>query len=76
MAAVSRETLQAWYRAARPRTLTATYVPLGLAAVIALQEGVFDLGRFVLSLGGALLLQVAANLINEYFDFRRGADEL
>ncbi len=66
----------AWYQAARPRTLTATYAPLGLAAVIAIQDGVFDLVRFVLSLIAALLLQIAANLINEYFDFKRGADEL
>ncbi len=69
------EKLSAWYQAARPRTLTATYAPLGLAAVIALQDGVFDLVRFVLSLIGALFLQIAANLINEYFDFKRGADE-
>lgn len=67
---------QAWYRAARPRTLTATYVPLGLAAVIALDDGTFDLVRFILSLIGALLLQIAANLINEYVDFRRGAEDL
>ncbi|MCC6802686.1 MAG: 1,4-dihydroxy-2-naphthoate octaprenyltransferase [Anaerolineae bacterium] len=72
---MSNETLSAWYKAARPRTLTATYAPLGLAAVIAIQDGVFDLVRFVLSLIAALLLQIAANLINEYFDFRRGADE-
>ena len=66
----------AWYRAARPRTLTATYVPLGLAAVLALQEGTFQLIPFVLALIGALLLQIAANLINEYFDFKRGAEDL
>ncbi|MBN2472001.1 MAG: 1,4-dihydroxy-2-naphthoate octaprenyltransferase [Anaerolineae bacterium] len=66
--------LLAWYRASRPRTLTATYAPLGLAAVIALDAGVFHAGYFVLSLVGALLLQIAANLINEYADFRRGAD--
>ncbi len=68
--------LAAWYSAARPRTLTATYVPLGLAAVIALDHGVFELVPFVLALIGALLLQVGANLVNEYADFRRGADEL
>lgn len=72
---INQQTLSAWYRAARPRTLTATYAPLGLAAVIAIQQGVFDLVRFVLSLVAALFLQVAANLINEYFDFKRGADE-
>ena len=68
--------LMAWYRAARPRTLTATYAPLGLAAVIAIDHGVFTLVPFVLALIAALLLQVAANLINEYADFKQGADEL
>ncbi|MCL4250629.1 MAG: 1,4-dihydroxy-2-naphthoate octaprenyltransferase [Anaerolineae bacterium] len=68
--------LSAWYRAARPRTLTATYVPLALAAALAAQEGVFELVPFLLALIGALFLQIAANLINEYFDFRRGAEEL
>lgn len=68
--------LAAWYSAARPRTLTATYAPLGLAGAIALDQGVFDAFHFVLALIGALFLQVGANLVNEYFDYRRGADEL
>jgi 1,4-dihydroxy-2-naphthoate octaprenyltransferase len=68
--------IAAWYRAARPRTLTATYVPLALAAVLALQQGTFDLIPFALAMIGALCLQVAANLINEYFDFKRGAEDL
>lgn len=72
--ALNREFISAWYRAARPRTLTATYVPLGLAAAIAIEKSVFDLPAFILSLIGALLLQISANLINEYFDYRRGAD--
>lgn len=74
-AATPTNKLSAWYRAARPRTLTATYVPLGAAAAIALEQGVFDIVRFVLSLVGALLLQIAANLINEYYDFKRGAED-
>jgi 1,4-dihydroxy-2-naphthoate octaprenyltransferase len=75
-ATVPQTRFDAWYSAARPRTLTATYVPLGLAAVIALEHGVFRLFEFVLALIGVLFLQIAANLINEYFDFKRGADEL
>jgi len=71
-----RPRLTTWYRAIRPRTLTATYVPLGAAAVIAIEHGVFDLGLFALSVVGALALQVAANLVNEYADYRRGADAL
>lgn len=66
----------AWYQATRPRVFTASYVPMGLAAVIALQDGVFRVVPFILSLIGVMLLQTAANLINEYFDFVRGADEL
>lgn len=69
-----RLNLAAWYQASRPRTLTASYVPMGLAAVVALDHGVFRLLIFVLSLAGVLLLQTAANLINEYADHRRGAD--
>jgi 1,4-dihydroxy-2-naphthoate octaprenyltransferase len=67
-------TLRAWYSATRPRVFTATYVPLALAAAIALDQGVFDLGPFVLALIGALCLQTGANLVNEYADYRRGAD--
>jgi 1,4-dihydroxy-2-naphthoate octaprenyltransferase len=67
--------LTAWYRAARPRTLTATYAPLGLAAIVAIDRGVFAVIPFILALVAALLLQIAANLINEYADFRQGADE-
>jgi len=66
--------LRAWYQASRPRTLTATYVPLALAGVIAVEDGVFNLWRFLVSLVAALSLQIASNLINEYADFVRGSD--
>ena len=68
--------LQAWYQALRPRVFTATYVPVGLAGVIAVADGVFDAPVFLLALVGTMLLQGAANLINEYMDYRRGADQL
>ncbi len=66
----------AWFQALRPRVFTATYVPLGLAGILALTDGVFDATLFLLALIGTLLLQSAANLINEYADYRRGADRL
>jgi 1,4-dihydroxy-2-naphthoate polyprenyltransferase len=67
---------QAWYLATRPRTLTATFVPLGLAAAAALAHGKFDGVAFALALVGALFLQIASNLINEYVDHVRGSDAL
>ena len=66
--------LRAWYSAARPRTLTATLAPLALAGVIAIDHQLFRPLAFGLALVGALLLQVATNLINEYADWRRGTD--
>ncbi len=67
---------RAWYQALRPRVFTATYVPMGLAGIIALDDEVFEAPIFLLALIGTLLLQSAANLINEYADYRRGADRL
>lgn len=68
--------VRAWYLALRPRVFTATYVPMGLAGIIALEDDVFAAAIFLLALVGTLLLQSAANLINEYADYRRGADRL
>ena len=73
---MQRTTAQTWYQALRPRVFTATYVPMGLAGIVALEDGVFDAPIFLLALIGTLFLQSAANLINEYMDFRRGADQL
>ncbi|MCU0514893.1 MAG: 1,4-dihydroxy-2-naphthoate octaprenyltransferase [Anaerolineae bacterium] len=68
--------LAAWYAATRPRVFVASFVPMGLAALLALQDGVFNLPVFLLSLVGVMLLQTAANLVNEYMDFRKGAEDL
>ena len=76
MAVNQQSRINAWYLALRPRVFTATYVPMGLAGIVALDDGVFDATLFLLALVGTLLLQSAANLINEYADYRRGADRL
>lgn len=77
MSTVTQQTkINAWYKAIRPRVFTATYVPMGLAGIIAVQDGVFNAPIFLLALIGTMFLQTAANLINEYADYRRGADEL
>lgn len=67
---------QAWYLALRPRVFVASYVPMGVAALAALQDGVFQPLIFALSLVALMALQTTANLVNEYADFRRGSDEL
>lgn len=76
MATAQPSKLSAWIQASRPRVFTASFVPMGLAAVIAVQDGVFNLLHFLLALIGVMLLQTTANLVNEYMDFRRGSDDL
>ena len=69
-----RPRLVRWFWATRPRIFTATLVPFALVAVLALVAGAFHLPRYLAALLTALLLQAAANLINEYADYRRGSD--
>lgn len=66
--------LKIWWQAVRPRSLIATYVPVALGGVLAWQDGQFNLIHFSLALIGVLLLQIGANLTNEYYDFRKGSD--
>lgn len=74
---VSREQsrLQIWYQAIRPRSLTATYISIALGGAMAWGDGEFNVPFFVLALLGALALQIAANLFNEYFDHIKGVEE-
>jgi 1,4-dihydroxy-2-naphthoate polyprenyltransferase len=67
-------TLAIWYQAIRPRSLTATYIPIALGGVLAYRDDEFKLGYFALALLGTLALQIAANLFNEYFDHMKGVE--
>lgn len=64
----------AWLLAARPRTLPAAAAPVAVGTAVAFREGSFQLLPALAALAGALLIQVATNLANDYFDFLKGAD--
>jgi 1,4-dihydroxy-2-naphthoate polyprenyltransferase len=66
--------LQTWLLAARPRTLPAVAAPVIVGAAVAASEGVFQPGPALAALLGGLLLQIGANLANDVFDFKHGAD--
>lgn len=66
-----------WIRAARPRTLVAAAVPVGIAAAAYSLHGPLPPGAFPVlfhSLAFALMAQVASNYANDYGDAVRGAD--
>jgi 1,4-dihydroxy-2-naphthoate polyprenyltransferase len=64
-----------WILAIRPKTLTAAVVPVIAATALVHQEGYpINILIVALALTGALAIQIATNLINDYIDFEKGAD--
>lgn len=66
--------VRAFWRAARPATLPAAVAPVAVGTAVAAAEGAARPGPALAALGGALLLQVAANYVNDFADHERGAD--
>lgn len=66
--------MQAWLLAVRPKTLPAAVTPVVVGTAVAIGAGSFHLLAATAAIAVALLLQIAANLANDVFDFRRGAD--
>jgi len=63
-----------WVAAARPRTLPAAVAPVLVGSACALHARGFALVPAVAALLVALLLQIGTNFVNDWGDFRRGAD--
>ncbi|GLI85936.1 1,4-dihydroxy-2-naphthoate octaprenyltransferase [Rossellomorea marisflavi] len=58
----------------RPHTLTASFVPVFIGTVSAMYETDISVWMFLAMLFACLCLQIATNLFNEYYDFKRGLD--
>jgi 1,4-dihydroxy-2-naphthoate octaprenyltransferase len=65
---------QAWLMAARPKTLPAAAAGVAVGWGTALADGRFRALPAIACLAGGLLLQIASNVANDYFDARRGID--
>ena len=66
--------IQAWIKAARPRTLPLAVSGILLGNFLALSKGYFDPAIGILTLVTAVLLQVLSNFANDYGDSIHGAD--
>ena len=75
---IKTNSFRAWWLAARPKTLTGAIAPVlvgGAMAFSMLHAATFcTLLPFVLCLLFAILMQIDANFINDYFDFKKGTD--
>lgn len=64
----------AWFLAARPKTLTAALIPVLTATALAYADGTMRSQPAWLCVLFAALMQIAANFINDLFDFQKGTD--
>ena len=74
METVRTNSLRAWVLAARPKTLTAAVIPVMVATSIAVRDERFSVVPALACALFACLMQIAANFINDWFDFRKGTD--
>ncbi len=63
-----------WWQLTRPHTLTAAFAPVFLGTMIALTYGNIHFPLFFAMLTASILIQMATNMFNEYYDFKRGLD--
>lgn len=66
--------LSVWILAARPRTLPAAITPVMIGSALAYADAAFAWVPALLCMSFALLVQVATNFANDYFDHIKGAD--
>lgn len=67
---------KAWLLATRPKTLISAIIPVCIAAAWAFVHGGHEVNilPLVLCFAFAIVMQIDANFINDYFDFKRGND--
>lgn len=54
----------------------ATILPVLLGVMIAFNAGFFNPGLLALTLAGAVLIHMGLNVMNDYFDFKAGTDDI
>ena len=63
-----------WLLAARPKTLTGAMIPVILGSALAYHDGVLNWSLVVCCALFAGFMQIAANMINDLYDYQKGTD--
>lgn len=71
---VKQNSIKAWLLASRPKTLTAALIPIIVATALASHNPRCNYQAVAICFVFASLMQIAANLINDLFDYLKGTD--
>ncbi|ADV45190.1 1,4-dihydroxy-2-naphthoate octaprenyltransferase [Bacteroides helcogenes] len=74
METIKTDSIRAWILAARPKTLTGAVVPVLIGTSLTLADGQFKVMGALLCLLFACGMQIAANFINDLYDYLKGTD--
>lgn len=74
MEEIKQNSAKAWLLAARPKTLAAAIVPVLVGCAMAFHDGKFAWRQALACLLFAIMMQIAANLINDLYDYLKGSD--
>lgn len=74
MKEIEQNSPRAWLLAARPKTLTGAIIPVLLGSALAFSDGQFKTAPALLCALFACGMQIAANFINDLFDYLKGSD--
>lgn len=72
---MSESKLRIWILAARPKTLWAAIAPVLIGTALAFEAIAGHWPSALAALVGAVLIQIGTNFANDYFDFKKGADQ-
>jgi len=71
---IKQNSIHAWFLAARPKTLTGAVIPVLVGSALAFADYSFHLIPALLCACFACGMQIAANFINDLYDYLKGTD--
>ncbi|MBC8075387.1 MAG: 1,4-dihydroxy-2-naphthoate octaprenyltransferase, partial [Chloroflexales bacterium] len=71
-----RTRLAIWWKTLRPWSYTASIIPVSLGAAIAANVGPLNWWLLALALVSSIAIHAGTNLVNEYYDDRKGLDKV
>jgi 1,4-dihydroxy-2-naphthoate polyprenyltransferase len=69
-----RRFIRTWWMATRPFSFTASVTPVVLGSVLAAYDGAWSWLLFAITLVGSVSIHAGTNLINDYYDWKKGTD--
>lgn len=72
---MSDSRLAVWVMASRPKTLWAAVGPVLMGSAMAYEVDGFHWLSALMAALGAIMIQIGTNFANDYFDFKKGADQ-